>query len=375
MQNRTPVICDSCRREGLAGLANFKSLKPLLDFKPVPRKCQRHDGWTPKRQQAFIAALAESGSVELACKAINMASVGAYTLRRQPGAEEFREAWDAALDHGADIIDAGAMERATRGVPVPIFHKGEQVGERRVFNERLTMWMLQHRKPGKYGHAQAGQHSAAELDELEARREEARENHQAWLAEIARKWRGRIRQEREARIAGNIAQADFYLRQLTHMEVILELGGGGKHLLWMVNNGRSPTDGWIRDDEATRARLYAPGSAVVQTDISARLDSERRAIWDSMGDPMRPPLPWNWGPTPNHIQGGPDVKAREHKLTAARRKAAEAERLWQEAAQEEWEARTGKKWTELPDLWAAEEENPSPPEGEGDSRPSGPWAG
>ena len=372
MQNRTPVICDSCRREGLSGLAHFKSLKPLLDFAPVPRKCQRHDGWTPKRQQAFIAALAESGSVELACRAVNMASVGAYKLRAQPGAEEFREAWDAALDHGADIIDARAMERATQGVAVPIFHQGEQVGERRVFNERLTMWMLQHRKPGKYGHAKRGHEDAADLDELEAMREEARENHQAWLDEIAKKWRGRIRQEREARIAGNIAQADFYLRQLTHMEVILELGGGGKHLIWMVNAGRGVGD-WARDDEATRARLYAPGGAVVQTDISVRLDNERRALWETMGDPMRPPLPWNWGPTPNYIQGGPDLKAREHKLAAARTKAAQAEQLWQEAAREEWEARTGKTWTDLPPFPDEDEpDQPSPLEGEGDSRPSGP---
>ena len=34
----------------------------LPDFDPVPRK-YRHDGWTPERQKAFIAALADTGSV------------------------------------------------------------------------------------------------------------------------------------------------------------------------------------------------------------------------------------------------------------------------------------------------------------------------
>lgn len=65
----------------------------LPAFTPVPRKCQRHDGWTPERQRDFIAALADTGSVEAACKAVDMAQRGAYELRRQPGAEGFRAAW------------------------------------------------------------------------------------------------------------------------------------------------------------------------------------------------------------------------------------------------------------------------------------------
>jgi hypothetical protein len=35
---------------------------PIPDFAPVPRK-YRFDGWTAERQRAFIAALAETGSV------------------------------------------------------------------------------------------------------------------------------------------------------------------------------------------------------------------------------------------------------------------------------------------------------------------------
>lgn len=69
----------------------------LPPFTPVPRRCERHDGWTPERQIAFIEALADTGSVEAACKAVDMSTVGAYHLRRQPGAETFRKAWEAAL--------------------------------------------------------------------------------------------------------------------------------------------------------------------------------------------------------------------------------------------------------------------------------------
>jgi hypothetical protein len=72
---------------------------PLPAFEPVPRKF-RHDGWTPARQQAFIAALAASGNVTAACAHVGMTAVGAYYLRRQPGAESFARAWAAALDGG-----------------------------------------------------------------------------------------------------------------------------------------------------------------------------------------------------------------------------------------------------------------------------------
>lgn len=47
MRNRTPVPA--------------RERPPLPEFTPVPRK-PRHDGWTPERQKAFIAALADTGA-------------------------------------------------------------------------------------------------------------------------------------------------------------------------------------------------------------------------------------------------------------------------------------------------------------------------
>ncbi|MEL7320310.1 MAG: hypothetical protein AAFN04_16930, partial [Pseudomonadota bacterium] len=63
----------------------------LPDFTPVLRQTNRHDGWTEERQRAFIEALADTGSVHAACRAVDMSQGGAYYLRRQPGAESFRE--------------------------------------------------------------------------------------------------------------------------------------------------------------------------------------------------------------------------------------------------------------------------------------------
>ena len=47
----------------------------LPGFTPVPRQCPRHDGWTDERQRAFIEALADTGSVAAACKAVSMSDL------------------------------------------------------------------------------------------------------------------------------------------------------------------------------------------------------------------------------------------------------------------------------------------------------------
>jgi hypothetical protein len=44
-----------------------------------------------------------------------------------------------------------AIERTINGVPRPIFYKGEQVGEWRHYDERLTMFLLRSRRPARYG--------------------------------------------------------------------------------------------------------------------------------------------------------------------------------------------------------------------------------
>ncbi|MDF0490710.1 hypothetical protein PX554_21495, partial [Sphingomonas sp. H39-1-10] len=117
---------------------------PLPDFTPVPRQKQRHDGWTPARQKAFIEALADTGSVSRAARMVNMAQANCYTLRRAPGAEEFRRAWEAALDFGVQRLKDVAFERAIEGYLVPVFVGGKLAGYRRKTNDALLMFCLRH---------------------------------------------------------------------------------------------------------------------------------------------------------------------------------------------------------------------------------------
>ena len=159
---------------------------PLPAFTPVPRLSNRHDGWTPDRQQRFIQALADLGSVTAAAHAVNMAPEGAYLLRRHAQAEEFRAAWEAALALGVQRLEDVAMERALHGVEVPVYHFGKVIGSRRVYNDALLMFLLRNRAPTRFA-ADSAQNAAAaakgQLDRLKAQwRKE-------WEAELAEKQR------------------------------------------------------------------------------------------------------------------------------------------------------------------------------------------
>ncbi|MDQ3478920.1 MAG: hypothetical protein M3438_07165 [Pseudomonadota bacterium] len=123
---------------------------PLIAFQPAELRA-RHDGWTAEKQIAFIEALAETACVEQACRRVGMSDSAAYKLRRRPCGAAFRYAWDAALDYALHRLEAAAMSRALHGVARPLFYKGEQVGEWRHYDERLTMFLLKSRRPARFG--------------------------------------------------------------------------------------------------------------------------------------------------------------------------------------------------------------------------------
>jgi len=152
----------------------------IPDFTPVPRQGQRHDGWTETRQRDFIEALADTGSVHAACREVNMSQGGAYYLRRQPGAESFRAAWQAALDLGVQKIEDVAMDRALNGVDEPLYSYGKLVGTRKRYNDRLLMFMLRNRAPERFAEGKAKGMNAVGKMELARKKKQWRAE---WEAE------------------------------------------------------------------------------------------------------------------------------------------------------------------------------------------------
>ncbi|MGX5713489.1 hypothetical protein ACWKWJ_12385 [Sphingopyxis terrae subsp. ummariensis] len=165
------------RDPALQGPAPQSLIAALSAFTPAQLQRRRSSGWTPDRQRKFIEALAATACVTEAAASVGLSATSAYNLRRRPDAHAFRHAWDAAIDCGMRRLVDAALARAVHGVPVPIFYKGEQVGERREYPERLAMFLMRAHDPHRFaaaGSGDAGRGAApAHGDPAEARLAEA----------------------------------------------------------------------------------------------------------------------------------------------------------------------------------------------------------
>lgn len=85
---------------------------------------------TAKRQEVFLAALADGLSATAACEAAGLSRAHTYAWRSED--PEFAEAWDRALDQGTDKLEDIAMARAKEKSDV------------------LMIVMLKARRPEKY---------------------------------------------------------------------------------------------------------------------------------------------------------------------------------------------------------------------------------
>ena len=242
-----PVICDRCRATGIAGEADFSHLGDLLDFAPVPRK-KRVDGWTPERQRAFIAALSATGSKRQAALAIGMQPYGVDQLLKAEGNDSFKAAYERAVaiaqQNGSMKIARGVADAAARnaqltppsqlrGLPAPV---EEEPGE----DDEEYKWQL--------------------------------------MQSIGVKFMRKVAAEREARLAGEIVAADFYLRQITVHEVMIDLLSSGF--------GLDP-----RDVLAKLRRGQHGVNQIASTWLSDWMDRARREWWREEGEPERPAWP------------------------------------------------------------------------------------
>ena len=235
---------------------------PLPGFTPVPRKVQRHDGWTPERQKAFIEALADTGSVSRAAAMVNMTPESAYMLRRQKGAEEFRRAWEAALDFGVARMKDIAFERAITGYLVPMFVGGKLIGWRRKYNDRLLMFCLRH-----YGEDASGKRTKIEYFSTRA----------AAGASTALGTNGEERPSTSLRTNGSVAEASTTTVRTVISGPSTSLGTNGERLD-QVSDCIESFDGVELDAEA-RAAI-----AAVLRDCAAR----RREVAGTVDDESEP---------------------------------------------------------------------------------------
>jgi hypothetical protein len=271
----------------------------LLDFDPAPHKCPRRDGsgWSADNQRIYVVALAETGSAEIAAHRVGLSSNGAYQRRKIVGGEAFGAAWDAAMALYRRRHRAG-------GRPAPA---AAPRGGKWVRNRKNLI-------PEDEGGPSSKEFGQAML----------------------RKYLIKLSQERQARLAGRVVAADFYVRQLCWFEVLLDLGEVGMEALDRLKRG----DVKVTD--------------IVATPLSLLLEWTRLAYWREHGEPERPtPAALGLPERDDLSTGEPNSYSeardgdmaewqRRRDATAAVR--AEAQKLWEEKARADaaaWAEREG----------------------------------
>jgi hypothetical protein len=280
-------------------------VEALLDFEPVVRKCVRQDGWLHRRQIEFIIALTVLGHAEQAAIAVGGTMSGAYKLRTATGGESFAASWDRAL----------ALHHRRHPRPEP---KGRPSRGEIAAGTGRRPWPAQ-----------------ADPEPVDPE-QEARDAEKFWV-EMLYQYQWKVKMERSARLEGRIVEADHYVRQLSWMDVVFDLGGRAMEVL----------EG-LRCGDLTLWQVTA-------TPMSELLAGVRREIWLEKGEADRPPTPplGSRDDRCARLESGGFDQARDgdyqewqSRRTEKARLAAEAQRAWEEKARadsEEWARREAAK--------------------------------
>ena len=293
-----PVICDRCRSTGVAGESDFSHLGDLLDFTPVPVQ-PRANGWDAEAQRAFVALLSATGSKRRAALAIGRNAFGVEQLLKRKDSDSFK-----AAARNAQLTPPSRL----RGLAAP---ESGFAAEADGYSEEEKLQLVEH---------------------------------------LAGKFMKKVALEREMRLSGQIAAADFYLRQITMLEVVFDL--------------TASNFGW--DAKEVMRDLRRGGHSlihIVSTPFADWLDERRRAWWAEEGDPEHPPHPDPRFTRPaegctveREMQAArcadppPGVAEEEwHKLSIEQRQAligqiqaehAEEQRAWERRAHDDWRRRS-----------------------------------
>ena len=100
------------------------------------------DGWTYQARSLFLATLAATGSVREAARAVGKRPSSAYRLRDHANGAAFRADWARVIEGVAERVRESALDRAFTGHSVPMFHRGNYVGDKTVFNDGLLIALM-----------------------------------------------------------------------------------------------------------------------------------------------------------------------------------------------------------------------------------------
>ena len=109
----------------------------------MPRRLrQRHDGWLPDKQRAFLEAIARGFTVEQACRFVGMSPASAYAFRNRAAGAAFALGWHAANLRARDHIADALLARAIDGQVETTTRPDGSTYSRHRYDNRLAVTML-----------------------------------------------------------------------------------------------------------------------------------------------------------------------------------------------------------------------------------------
>jgi hypothetical protein len=157
-------------------VAKTKTALTLVATKRGPQKrAARNSDWTPRMEQRFADALADTCNVTLAGKVAGRSSGSVYAHRAKSAA--FRALWEAALATGYARLELMMLERALHGEEKVVTGKDGSTRVMREYPDRTALALLKMHRDSA-----GGGEGAAAVDEAEC--EEARERIMARLERI-----------------------------------------------------------------------------------------------------------------------------------------------------------------------------------------------
>jgi hypothetical protein len=96
--------------------------------------------WTPRKERAFLASLAETCNVKLSAKRAGVSHNCVYERRNRSAS--FRASWDAALATGYAQLELMMLERALHGVEKTVIARDGTARVMREYSDRTALALL-----------------------------------------------------------------------------------------------------------------------------------------------------------------------------------------------------------------------------------------
>lgn len=100
------------------------------------------------KETTFLDLLSEGVCVSEACERAGIPRRSVYARRSSDPA--FRQQWNEALEMAADILEAEADRRGRDGWSEDVYYRGQVVGTRRRYSDRMLIFRLRALKPDMY---------------------------------------------------------------------------------------------------------------------------------------------------------------------------------------------------------------------------------